>query len=220
MKKTVVVIAIATACVVALCVVGCGKKDQLGSAGTEVVGGWTLTDSPVVTPEAQALMDKALEGFTGAMYRPVAYVATQLVAGMNHLMLCTATPVAADAQGSYAMVTLYEDLDGNVTISKVQKSELDVPPAGLMGGWQAPESPVVDEDLAGYFQKASEDWTGSLIAPVALVGTQVVAGMNYRVLCMVAPVTSDAQPEWALVTLYRDLQGGCTFSDIVKFDAE
>lgn len=220
MKKFVIVIAVITAAALALCVTGCGKKDQLGSSEKPIVGGWTLTGSPVVTPEVQALMDKALEGFTGAMYKPVAYVATQVVAGTNHLLLCTVTPVATDAQGSYALVTLYEDLDGNVTISDVKKSELDVPPAGLMGGWQAPESPAIDEDLAGYFAKASEGWTGSLITPVALVGSQVVAGMNYRVLCTVAPVESDALPHYALVTLYKDLQGGCTFTDIVDFPAE
>ena len=118
------------------------------------------------------------------------------------------------------MVTLYEDLQGNVTISDVKKSELEVPLAGLMGGWQAPESAEVDADLEAAFAKASEGWTGSAITPVALVGTQVVAGMNYRVLCIVAPVESGAQAHWALVTLYKDLQGGCTFSDIVNFAAE
>ena len=218
MRKIVVIAAVAvTACLV-LGLAGCGKKTQ--QEDPEVLGGWTRTASPAVTPEVQALMDKALEGFTGAMYKPVAYVATQLVSGTNHLLLCTVSPVAADAKATYAMVTLYEDLQGNVTISKVEKSELDVPPAGLMGGWQAPESMDVDADLEAAFAKASEGWTGSAITPVALVGTQVVAGMNYRVLCTVAPVESGAQAHWALVTLYKDLQGGCTFSDIVNFAAE
>ena len=216
MKKIVIVIAAVTAAALVLGAVGCGKKSQLGT--TEVVGGWEPVASPEVTAEVQSLMDKALEGFTGAMYEPVAYVATQVVAGTNHLLLCTVTPVVPDATGSYAMVTLYEDLDGNVTISNVAKSAQDVPSAGLAGGWQAPESPVMTDEVAGYFKKAAEGGAGSVIEPVALVGQQVVAGMNYRALCVVTPVVPDAESHYSLVTVYKDLQGNCTFTDFVDFE--
>ena len=215
MKK--IVIAVALVCALALCAVACSKKEEVQP---QLLGGWTLADSPVVTAQAQGLMDKALKGFTGANYVPVAYVGSQVVAGTNHLLLCRANQVIPGAQETWALVTLYEDLDGNVTIKDVQNSGAQTWLMDLMGGWYLADSPEVTAEVQAACAKALEGWTGSVIEPVALVSTQVVSGTNYLLLAKVTPVEVGAQGELALVTMYVDLQGAATFTDMVPFSQE
>ena len=214
--KKFVIIAVALTAAMVLALAGCGKKTQTET--TQLLGGWQLTASPVVTEEVRGLLDKALEGYTGAGFEPVAYVATQVVAGTNHLLVCRTAPVVPGAIETWALVTLYQDLEGNVTISDVQNSGVETYVNGLMGGWQLPESPVISADLANSIEKALEGFTGSKVTPVALLSQQVVAGMNYKLLAQVSPVSQDPKPAWALVTIYVDLQGNAQISDITKFE--
>ena len=85
-------------------------------------GGWTPSADPAVTEELKALFDKGTETLTGASYIPVAYLGSQVVAGTNHAFLCqavTAYPGSLDQAPAYAMVYLYEDLSGNVSILSI-----------------------------------------------------------------------------------------------------
>ena len=89
-------------------------------AGAEhLSGGWTPSADPEVTEELKALFDKGTETLTGMSYNPVAYLGSQVVAGTNHAFLCqavTAYPGSLDTEPAYAIVYLYEDLSGNVSI--------------------------------------------------------------------------------------------------------
>ena len=89
-------------------------------AGAEgMTGGWTPSADPEVTEELKALFDKGTETLTGMSYVPVAYLGSQVVAGTNHAFLCravTAYPGTLDIEPAYALVYLYEDLSGNVSI--------------------------------------------------------------------------------------------------------
>ena len=83
------------------------------------VGGWTPAKDPAVTKELQALFQKGTETLTGAGYIPVAFLGTQVVAGTNYAFLCqvvTAYPGSLDTAPAYAMVYLYQDLSGNVSV--------------------------------------------------------------------------------------------------------
>lgn len=89
-----------------------------------LVGGWTVSPSPEVTEEQLLLFEKGLSETVGVAYTPVAYLGSQLVAGVNHCFLCRATVVYPDAQPYYALAYLYEALDGNVSLLQVQALEL------------------------------------------------------------------------------------------------
>ena len=76
-------------CVAALlALAACGEKaaapDEHAETGTAdeetaaTVGGWKRPDSPVVTEELCAKLEKALDGLVGARYTPVAYLGSQL----------------------------------------------------------------------------------------------------------------------------------------------
>ena len=91
------------------------------SAAT-LAGGWTASTDPTVTEELKALFEEATETLAGASYIPVAYLGSQIVAGTNHAFLCqavTAYPGALEAEPAYAMVYLYEDLFGSVSVLSI-----------------------------------------------------------------------------------------------------
>ena len=92
-----------------------------------MAGGWTPSADPAVTEELQALFDKGTETLTGVSYIPVAYLGSQVVAGTNHAFLfqaVTAYPGSLETAPAYAMVYLYEDLSGNVSILSI--AEFDI----------------------------------------------------------------------------------------------
>ena len=190
MKKT---IALVLALLMLLALTACGQKKEEAK-----VGGWTLTDDGALTQEAQSAFDKAMEGLVGVNYTPLALLGTQLVSGTNYSLLCEATVVYPDAQPYYAVVTLYQDLQGKAEVKNIVALDLgkieetgtieDSQPEGgqLLGGW------TIDRD--SYLEVPDG---------VMHLATQVVSGANHVVLCK----------GWNLCFVYADTQGK---TEIVK----
>lgn len=183
------------------------------------VGGFARTESPVITDEFKAVFDKAAAGLDGIDYTPVAYLASQIVAGKNHCVLCKASPVVPDAKTTYSIVYIYEDLQGNADIIEAKGSDAEAPDPekGLMGGWAEPETPEMTDDARKALEKACETLTGAEYTPVALLGTQIVAGKNYRILCESKPSIPSLDSSYVIVTVYADLQGNAQITDTVEF---
>ena len=96
-------------------------EDEVDDWGEEydvggLAGGWQAAADPTVTPELKAIFDKGMEGLLGVNYVPVVYLGSQVVAGTNHAFLCQATVVVPDAVPEWAVVYLYQDLQGNVSV--------------------------------------------------------------------------------------------------------
>ena len=83
-----------------------------------LTGGYTDAASPVLTDDVKAVFNKAVEGLTGMTYEPVAYLGSQVVAGTNYMLLCKVTTVTAEPTSDYAIVTVYQDLEGNAEITE------------------------------------------------------------------------------------------------------
>lgn len=94
------------------------------SCAEEIAGGWHMAEDSTITPEAQAALDAALEGFTGSGIEAVALLGTQVVAGVNYCLLCKVTPVVPDAVGRYALVYVYQHLDGSAEITDIEDIEI------------------------------------------------------------------------------------------------
>lgn len=107
MKKIISLIVVALIAITAAC------------AEAPLSGGWTPSADPSVTEEVQALFDKAMDGLVGVDYVPVAYLGSQVVAGTNHCILAQAAVVYPDASPYYALIYLYEGLDGTVEIMNI-----------------------------------------------------------------------------------------------------
>ena len=88
----------------------------------------------------------------------------------------------------------------------------------LAGGWQAAESAEVTEQALEAFSIACEAIDGAGYEPIALLGTQVVAGMNYCILCRAWPVASDAPTGFVLAYVYADLAGNAEFTHFADID--
>ena len=88
----------------------------------------------------------------------------------------------------------------------------------MMGGWEnvPHEAAELPEDAQAAFDKALEGLVGAQYVPVALMSTQVVAGMNYCILCQITPVVPAAKPAWALVYIYADLQGNAEITNVYE----
>ena len=118
MKKTVIY-----AGIMILSFVLCGCSGGAKSAGEapsseKLLGGWEITahDAGELPDDAQKAFDKAKEKLTDGEYTPVSLLATQIVAGTNYCILCQMIPVVPDAKPVWALVFIYEDLEGNAQI--------------------------------------------------------------------------------------------------------
>ena len=97
----------------------------LAEASEPVAGGWTAMegDPTQIPEEVLNAFAKATEELVGCVYTPVALLASQVVAGTNYCLLCQTQLVTPDAPVGYALVYLYEGLDGSASLLKVQEME-------------------------------------------------------------------------------------------------
>lgn len=158
-----------------------------------ITGGYTDTASPVLTDRDKALFQKAAESLTGVEYTPVAYLGTQVVAGTNHLFLCKTAPITPGAVPAYALVTVYEDLNGNVSVAEVTAEAREA------------------------LEKACKGLDGAKYKAKALLSTQVVSGTNYTLLCKITPTTPGAASYYAVVTVYENAAGSAGISETFDF---
>lgn len=86
----------------------------------------------------------------------------------------------------------------------------------MVGGWEIQEAGPVPEEAIAALEKATEQMVGAEYTPVALLGTQVVAGINYCILCQVKPVVPDAVPAWALVYVYAGVDGSAEILNVYE----
>lgn len=94
----------------------------LAEAPALSVGGWSVnTGDPADIPqEVLDAFSKAVEGLTGCVYEPIALLASQVVAGMNYCLLCRLTVVYPDAQPTYALVYVYQNIEGACELARVE----------------------------------------------------------------------------------------------------
>lgn len=186
-----------------------------------IAGAWEEADSPVVTEELQAKLDKALEGQVGATYTPVAYLGSQIVSGHNYMLLCRVAPVTADPVETYAIVSIYEDTEGNAQMTNVSDFcvETYLGRENLAGGWSEPETVELTDDILEAYEKAQEN-SDADYTPLAVIGQQVVAGMNYRILAAEKNVEPGHENNYVIVTLYKALDGSAEITDVAKMPAQ
>lgn len=89
-------------------------------------------------------------------------------------------------------------------------------PMMKLGGWISnTENPAeIPQEVLDAFNKAIEGLEGCTYEPIALLASQVVAGMNYCLLCRLTVVYPDAQPAYALVYVYKSIEGACELARV------
>lgn len=198
-----------------------GGLTACGSGGSvEMTGGWSMpVQNAVELPkDVKAGFDKV----AGKDLVPVALVAQQVVSGTNDMILCR-------KGNEYRMITLYRDLQGTSSITNDVPFVLtDYTNGGdklqttpLAGGWHTPSeltSIPLPDDAKTAFKNASLGFSGNKIESMALLGTQVVAGMNYAVLCRVTPDVENAVSTVQVIIIYSDPQKSASITSFSPVD--
>ena len=122
------------------------------------------------------------------------------------LALCVVTVFSLAACGQKA------DTQVEKEITEVETQENTT----MAGGWSRAESPVVSDEMKEKLGKALDGMDGASYIPVAYLGSQIVAGTNYALLCRVAPVVPDAVETYAIVYLNETLEDEVSIMEIVE----
>jgi hypothetical protein len=183
----------------------------------QLAGGWTALSSNTslsANKNAKKAFERATATLTGMEYEPLAFIGTQVVAGTYYCILCRGKATVPEAEPTIELVYIYEDLQGKAEITDTKTI---IGSDTLDGGWSANSGDTdiaKNADVKKTFDKATETLTGAALEPVAYLGCQVVSGSNYLLLCRVTATVPGAEPEFALVTVYADLEGNGEISSI------
>lgn len=134
-----------------------------------------------------------------------------LAAALCVLTLCSVTACAATISADTAATTAAPETVAAEAVAAVTVSTEE--PA--VGGWEFSAEALADNPQAQEaFTLATEQLVGANYEPLALLGTQVVAGTNYCILCRVTIVYPGAESTLCLMYLYQDLEGNVEITDI------
>jgi len=196
----------------------------------KVAGGWSVNSefSGIISNEATDAFNAAMEGLVGVDYTPCAVLATQLVSGTNYAFLCNGTAVVPNAPSKWYIVTVYQDLKGKASLLSIEEIELDdiktienADDTEAVGAWkiEAPIEPNALPDAAqSAYEKASQNYVGVGFSPIALLGTQIVAGHNYKILCFGTTATKTPVTSLYVIDIFEDLQGEASITNAQLFD--
>ena len=191
------------------------------------LGGWAVNNGKLSiedNTEAKAAFEKATEGLAGYEYEPIALLGTQVVSGTNYSILVKGNAVVPDAEPSYEIITIYEDLEGNAEILG-EKALVGGEGEEAVGAFTANDGEYdfsKNAEVKAIFDKAFDGLVGASYEAVAYLGSEMVAGTNYLALFRETPTVPDAEPSFVLVTVYEDLEGNTELlgMDDVLFDTE
>ena len=205
---------------------------ETSESAAQVVGGWTIPEdlsSGALTEDQLAVFEKGTEAYTGMGFVPVAYLGSQVVSGTNHMYLCMGTTVTANPESKYVVVTIYQDLDDKCEITNVADFDLgtveeqasESTPTGLAGGWAVSEEYNVinmEADVEQAFENAIGSTLGATYEPLALLGSKVVNGTEYAILCHYTLSDKDSTPGIAVVFVWHNSDGTDSVSGITGLD--
>ncbi len=212
---------------------GTATEETQDAEGGQLLGGWEVNEdvpANALTSDESETFDQAMQGYVGMSLTPVCVLATQVVSGTNLAYLCQGAPVAPNAQPGWYVAVVYKDLEGACKMSGVEEIVVSEPatadetvPQGLTGGWSvAPQvtddALIVPDEAGAAFVAGAEKHLGVALRPLALLGTQLVSGTNYRLICVGAPATLDPNTQLYVVDVYQNLEGEAEFTAVEAFD--
>lgn len=141
--------------------------------------------------------------------------------GTDYVYVCryAADETENETEGSpetYAVVIVSAYTDGTLRGASVLHSDietyLDADEEGLAGGWAISSGTDIDEELSPILETALADYPGYTVSGV--LSSQVVSGMNYRVLCTY--YTDEGEIQYAIGTVYVDLEDNASLTELVS----
>lgn len=228
MKKKIIALTLVTALAAtafSACGVNTKSEEKTDSVVTEeaVAGGTenVFNEDASLPEDLRNIFEEAAGQYNGLSQQAVAYLGSQVVAGVNHAFLTQ----DIEKDHSFHVLIAYADLQGNVELRSVADVDPfaeaygDTTDAAETGGWTLAEDTFssVPAEAKDSLHTALCKIVGISVGPVALLGTQVVAGTNYSILCKTAPVVPDATYCFQVIHVYRDLSDDSEITENVPF---
>ena len=148
-------------------------------------------------------------------HQPVTVLASQIVSGTNYAYLCRTVPIS-DYEPDWKIAVVYEDLEGNASFSNIAASTVQAPTEQLAGGITE-AGPELTAEAKTALEEATATLTGESYDPLVLLGTQVVAGTNYYILCECTYSDQNATTFYSIVTVYAGVDGTRSIIDEALF---
>jgi len=199
-----------------LCIMAMGKP---ATAKAAMSGGWSVnkTSTSFVTKSQKKIFKKSVKGLTGVTYKPVALLAQQVVAGTNYVFLCQGTTTTAKPSKGWYILTVSKDLKNKVSLRSAKKIKIasvktaknprtKTVSGGLTIKAVKNKSAALPKAARKPFKKALKNYTGYELRPIALLGKQVVAGTNFKILCY---GKNYASKDLFVVIVNKDVSGKC-----------
>lgn len=90
-------------------------EGSIKGEGAKVV---RIIEEADLSPEVQAAFETAEKGLVGVSYKPVAYLGSQVVRGVNHYIICQAKTIYPGAE-PYAVGMVLNVFEGNVSVVEI-----------------------------------------------------------------------------------------------------
>ncbi len=110
--------------------------------------------------------------------------------------------------------------DEDTTLPEENPTEVLPENEDLTGGYTVKsevEAVELPEDVKAAFDLALEGYTGVGLTPIAYLGSQVVAGTNYAILCLGKVMNPTAQPTLKVAVINKDLEGNASMLRVNDF---
>ena len=179
-----------------------------------MLGSWEINVAKNAIPEKVATaIGELAENLVGAEYKPVAYLGSQQVNGINHAVLAEQTIITGkDTKNVVVLIFNEKPSDMKVTLVNIERV---IEQGGELGGIVVDVKSDIPTEAKEVFDAAFNGFCGSNVEPFALLGTQVVNGTDYIFACEVTSVTKEPVKSVSVVTV-NSLSKNVKFDDLIK----
>ena len=174
------------------------------------------TASITFSNKLKSLFEKSTYGMTGAVYTPVAVLESS---NSSYLVLCKVEIAVPNATPTYALVSLNEKANGNAEITEVKDSKAEAVFADAPGGWREVNSLTLDKEAKAAFDTAVKYSKYEKYSPIALLGQQVVSGMNYQIFARTNQSDTKTS-KYLILQIYQPLSNTAEITEVYDFKTE
>ena len=164
--------------------------------------GWNIDVEVGKMPQKVATAYAELtENLVGVEYEPIAYLGSQVVNGVNHAVLAKQIIINGRDSENIVVLTFNEQNTGVVLVGITPVIRSGAPLCGVLGGVKLDVQTDIPEEAMNAFTDAYEGYVGVKVEPFALLGTQVVNGINYIFAAVLTGVTAEPEQKAVIVTV-------------------
>ena len=177
------------------------------------LGSWEVKVAVDSVPQKVATaIGELSEQLIGAEYKPIAYLGSQVVNGTNHAVLAEQT-ILTGKDTKNVVVLIFNEKPNEMKATLVNIERV-IEQGGELGGIAVNVKTDIPAEAKEAFDKAFEGFVGSKVKPFALLGTQVVKGVDYMFAAEVTSVTAEPVTKVCLVTV-NGMTGDLAFADML-----